>query len=322
VLPDIATSVCSKEGIKHGFLETGIIDDYHQYPVFNKILSTCHQSYSRDEYDSVVESFEHFLNIMDEEGQIPEEHFDLLGVRIDKDIHGNDVIRAVNLSQESSQHSKCVTHSHQVDLQLEHLQTIKSEEIEKKTTANMKHEELVQANKKVVEVICSKLVYDGLIDECAEVCEEHMNLCSMKILSELTNPQLEAFILARDTSVTKSQLPTKGKLNDAEDNNVRNRICLAFNCRTMPNKIEGTLPFDLYNQADEDEAENYSFHKITLTEDSTIPPSTLLSDPAWMMYVIRLLDLETKGIPTWSDLTRSLAGLGRSVLRPFSLSLV
>ena len=27
-------------------------------------------------------------------------------------------------------------------------------------------------------------------------------------------------------------------------------------------------------------------------------------------------------IPTWSDLTRSLAGLGRSVLRPFSLSLV
>ena len=180
----------------------------------------------------------------------------------------------------------------------------------------MKHEELVQANKKVVEVICSKLVRDGLIDECAEVCKEHMNLCSMKILSELTNPQLEAFILARDTSITKSQLPTKGKLNDTEDNTVRNRI------RLVSNKIEGTLPFDLSNQAHEDEAENYSFHKITLTEDSTIPPSTLLSDPAWMMYVIRLLDLETKGIPTWSDLTRSLAGLGRNVLRPFSLSLV
>ena len=27
-------------------------------------------------------------------------------------------------------------------------------------------------------------------------------------------------------------------------------------------------------------------------------------------------------IPTWSDLTRSLAGLGRHILRPFSLSLV
>ncbi len=47
VLPDIATSVCSKESIKHGFLEAGIIDkDYHCYPVFNKVLSTCCQRYS------------------------------------------------------------------------------------------------------------------------------------------------------------------------------------------------------------------------------------------------------------------------------------
>jgi hypothetical protein len=44
----------------------------------------------------------------------------------------------------------------------------------------------------------------------------------------------------------------------------------------MPNKIEGTLPFDLSDQADDDEAKNYIFHKITLTEDGAIPPSTLL----------------------------------------------
>ena len=61
----------------------------------------------------------------------------------------------------------------------------------------------------------------------------------------------------------------------------------------MLNKIEGTLPFDLSDQADETEADNYTFHKITLTEDSTISPSTLLSDTAWVAYVIRLLDLET-----------------------------
>jgi hypothetical protein len=122
VLPDIATSVCSKENIKHGFLEAGIIDkDYHCYPVFNKILSTCCQQYSQDEYYSVVESFEHFLNIMDEEGHIPKEHFDLCGFRIDRDVNGNDVIRPANTSQESYQRSKCLTHSHQVDLCLEHL---------------------------------------------------------------------------------------------------------------------------------------------------------------------------------------------------------
>ena len=108
--------------------------------------------------------------------------------------------------------------------------------------ANMKHDELVQTNKRVVEVICSKLLRDGIIDDGAEVCEDHMKLCSMKILSELTNPQLEAFILARDTSIIKSQLPAKGKLKDAEDDTVRNRICLAFDCRTMPNKLRERFP--------------------------------------------------------------------------------
>jgi hypothetical protein len=120
-----------------------------------------------------------------------------------------------------------------------------------------------------------------------------MKLCSMKIFSELTNPQLEAFILARDTSVTKSRLPAKGKLKDAEDDTVRNRIRLAFDCRTMQNQIEGTLPFDLSGEADKNEDENYSFHKITLTDNTIIQPSALLSDTAWVTYVIRLLDLET-----------------------------
>ncbi len=50
-------------------------------------------------------------------------------------------IRRANVSQESYQHSKCLTQLHQVDLRLERLQTIKSKEIQKKTTANMKHKE-------------------------------------------------------------------------------------------------------------------------------------------------------------------------------------
>jgi len=157
----------------------------------------------------------------------------------------------------------------------------------------MKHVKLVQANKKVVELICIKLLCDGIIDDGAEVGEDHMKLCSMKIFSELTNPQLEVFILARDTSITKSQLPAKGKLKDAEDDTVRNRIRLAFDCRTMSNKIEGMLPFDLSDQADKNKAKNYSFQKITLTDNTTIPPSTLLSDTAWVTYVIWLLDLKT-----------------------------
>jgi hypothetical protein len=50
-------------------------------------------------------------------------------------------IRLANVSQESYQRSKCLTHLHHVDLHLERLQTIKLKEIQKTTTANMKHEE-------------------------------------------------------------------------------------------------------------------------------------------------------------------------------------
>ena len=294
VLPEISTTACSKDNIKHGFIQAGIIDkEFNRYPVFNKILATCRQQPTLEEYKTVVESFADFLDIVNEKGHIDEDQYDIRGIRMDKDINGQDVLRTAGIAQESFQRSKCLTHFHQVNMRLERLQIIKSKETEKKATANMKHNELVEANKKVVEVICSKLLRDGILDDGAEVGEEHMKFCSMKILSELTNPQLEAFILARDTSVTKSQLPAKGKLKDAEDDTVRNRIRLAFDCRTMPNKIEGALPFDLSDQADETEADNSSFHKITLTEDSTIFPSTLLSDTAWVTYVIRLLDLET-----------------------------
>jgi hypothetical protein len=41
----------------------------------------------------VIKSFDHFLRIMDERGHIPKENFDLCGVRTDKDINGNEVVR-------------------------------------------------------------------------------------------------------------------------------------------------------------------------------------------------------------------------------------
>jgi hypothetical protein len=136
----------------------------------------------RDKYDTVVETFEHFLRMMNEEGHIPEEHFDLGGIGMDKDINSKDVVRAATIMQESYQRSKCLTHSRQVDMRLEHLQIIKSKEIEKKETANPKHMELVETNSKVVGVICNKLQQANVIgvDECDK---EYMNLCTMKMFS-------------------------------------------------------------------------------------------------------------------------------------------
>jgi hypothetical protein len=73
-----------------------------------------------------------------------------------------------------------------------------------------------------------------------------------------------AFILAHDTNITKSQLPTKGTLKDMDNN----------------------------AQADNIEAKNNLVHKITLTKDDTILPLTLLNDMAWVMYITKLFDVK------------------------------
>ncbi len=127
----------------------------------------------------------------------------------------------------------------------------------------------------------------------------HMKLCSIKIFSELTNPQLEAFILAHDATITsKDQLPSKRSLKEAEDNTVRNRIRVAFDCRESPNKIKGVLPFDVSMNLGNEESEHFCVHLITLTEDETIQPSSLLGNILWVKFVIDFFDLERTAAAT------------------------
>jgi hypothetical protein len=164
----------------------------------------------------------------------------------------------------------------------------------------MKHAELVDANKNVVLLVCKKLQQMGIIGENEDVGEQHMPLCTNEIFTELTNPQMEAFILAHDTNITsKSQLPAKGKLKDAKDDTLKIRIRLAFDCRMMPNKIKAVLPFNLSEeQPYDDEAEKYPVHQITLTNDKTVLSSKLPSDSSWVKYDISFLDLEMTAAAT------------------------
>jgi len=51
----------------------GIIDkEFNRYLVFNKILATCRQQPTLEEYCTVVETFPDFLDIMNEKGHIEE----------------------------------------------------------------------------------------------------------------------------------------------------------------------------------------------------------------------------------------------------------
>ena len=59
-----------------------------------------------------------------EQGRIPEDVFDDLGFPCDKDVNGNEVLRAAGISQESYQQSKCLTHKIQIDLHKERIKRI------------------------------------------------------------------------------------------------------------------------------------------------------------------------------------------------------
>jgi hypothetical protein len=65
----------------------------------------------------------------------------------------------------------------------------------------------------------------------------------------------------------------------------------------MINKIKDVLPFDLANQHKEENEDNH-VHLISLTNDETVLPSTLLCDSLWVKYVIDFLNLERTAAAT------------------------
>ena len=91
----------------------------------DSILATCHQQPTFKEYRTVLKSFKDFVEIMEKKGHIDEEQYNIHGIRIDKDINGQNVFRTAGIVQESCQCSKCLTHFHLVNMHLERLQIIK-----------------------------------------------------------------------------------------------------------------------------------------------------------------------------------------------------
>jgi hypothetical protein len=235
------------------------------------------------------------LEITHDEGHISEQHFDLCGFRPDIDVNGNVVSRLATIRQESQQRAKNMTHEQQIENRNEHLRSIQAKGLQKKEADNLRHQLKVEANREVVNIICKELQKAKIISD-DDNGEEFLHLCTIEIFARLTNPQLEAFIFAHDPNfTTRSQLPVKGNLNDAKSNTdpaTRNRIRVAYDCRSSPNIIEGILPHDLSEVADDDEAEEVRVHLISLSDDEIVQPSALLSNKPWVEYVASLLDLE------------------------------
>ena len=96
ILPEVATKACTKSNIQHGFIEAGIIDEVnHRYPVFDKMLATCRRNPTTEEYNIAKSNFPDFLKSVDERGLIPEEQYEMRGIEVDKDNHGNTALDAI-----------------------------------------------------------------------------------------------------------------------------------------------------------------------------------------------------------------------------------
>ena len=251
---------------------------------------------SRETYALINESFPHLFKIYSEKGYIPEDHYELLGVRRDHDIDGNDVLREATITQEHLQRGKCLTHEYIVQQRKEHTESVQAKVRQNKIAENLRYQVKIDNSNAVVDVIIKKMQEAGLIQE-DESGKEHLVHCTMKIFATLTNKQLSAFILARDRNFTAdSQLPIKGKLAEAEaniDSSQRNRIRVAFDCRTEPSYLEENMPHDIADVVDEDDEEiSLRVHHINLSHNESIWPSALLSNSSWVKYVIELFDID------------------------------
>ncbi len=154
----------------------------------------------------------------------------------------------------------------------------------------------------MVALLCQKLQKEKVIGE-DQFGEEHLEKCTVEIFAGLNNAQLEAFIFVRDTNYrTKASLPAKGTLEEAKTNTdptTRTCIQVAFDCRLLPNLIEGNQPHDPSRAVDDEQVGRMHVQQIILNEDNTILPSTLLSHESWVKYAVDLLALDkTSSTPT------------------------
>jgi hypothetical protein len=136
----MVTEACTVKNIQHGFVEKGMInDDNLRYPVFDKMIATCRRNPSVEEYKNIENNMSTIIYESCEFGHISEDVYDHLNVMRDRDSMGREVVRDATISQESYQHTKCLTHEHQIHLRRERLSQNQRIENEQKELANRKH---------------------------------------------------------------------------------------------------------------------------------------------------------------------------------------
>jgi hypothetical protein len=234
----MAAKACTVKNIQHGFIEAGMIDINNlRYSVFK--ISTCQRNPSVEEYKNIESNMTTILHESLEYGHISEEVYNRIGIARDRDSMGREVLRNATISQESYQHTKCLTHEHQIYLQKERLAQNQRIEIERKQLANQKHLNKISWDSEIVRRLCRDLEAYGLLseEEHGTVNEEFLTRCALQMFANLNCHDLDAFIMARQDRdnpefTAKNKIPKKGSTSEALLG-VRNKILIAFECRQI-----------------------------------------------------------------------------------------
>lgn len=91
---------------------------FHRYPDFNQMLAICRRNLTKLEYRVCIQSFPVFFKIFTEKGHINDDVFKRIVFNQDCNIKGDIVRRTATISQKYMQMAKCLTHRHQITLQL------------------------------------------------------------------------------------------------------------------------------------------------------------------------------------------------------------
>jgi hypothetical protein len=120
------------------------------------------------EYKCIVDNFHRIINEACEKGIVSEEVFEEIGIIKDSDSTGNTVLRDAEISQESRQRTKCLTHAEQVELRMERLALIRQKADNLVELTNAKNQEKLNTVQAIVDKLIVMLESKGLIADMEE----------------------------------------------------------------------------------------------------------------------------------------------------------
>jgi hypothetical protein len=291
ILPKAATKAASVENIEHGFIANGMIDrETKRFPVLANILNTCKRDILVKEAEAAIDAFPELLTSLIKYGYVPEELFDKYEFAVDTSKDGKEFIRNNSIRSEHMNRAKWLTHPHEIERRLKHIEEKKLASKAKREKENMEHQKHLDNHAAIVKKLCD------MIGKAADV--SNLKDCKLRHFDNLSSPELKSFIRYHDNNLKKiGDIPkNKGTLEEAM-RGMNKRILAAFNCRTSPCKLEQQLPHSMIDDHDEEEVTPLEdlvlVHTVGNEDDGdAISPSDLLDNEQWVKRTVELFDLD------------------------------